>query len=93
MLLYHVGFCLCVFFLFGASGWCFYSFAMMICGAGGGFAAAGILILFALMSTFYMFGWYCCNCFAGSVGGEIPSLVQGGQLQQQPQQQQQQQPR
>eukprot|EP00429_Kryptoperidinium_foliaceum_P098456 CAMPEP_0176237024 /NCGR_PEP_ID=MMETSP0121_2-20121125/27638_1 /TAXON_ID=160619 /ORGANISM="Kryptoperidinium foliaceum, Strain CCMP 1326" /LENGTH=187 /DNA_ID=CAMNT_0017576459 /DNA_START=183 /DNA_END=746 /DNA_ORIENTATION=- len=90
ILLYDVGFCLYIFFFFGAWGWCFYSFAMMSCGAGAGFAAAGILIFFGFMSTFYMFGWYCCNCFAGSVGGKIPSFVQGGPPQQQPQQQQQQ---
>mmetsp|Transcript_13497 Transcript_13497/g.38931 ORF Transcript_13497/g.38931 Transcript_13497/m.38931 type:complete len:212 (-) Transcript_13497:454-1089(-) len=82
ILLYDVGVCFYTLIYFGSFGFACYSFAMLSCGAGAGWGAAVLLVLYGWLALTYLMAWYCCRCCAANV---LPKQVQK-QQQQQPQQ-------
>lgn len=76
IMLYDIGVCLYSILYVCAWCWCFYSFAMLGCGGGAGFAAAILLILYGMAASTYLLAWYCCTCCAGTAG-EVWVLGEG----------------
>merc|ERR1712150_207703 len=69
IVMYDIGFCLYIFFFFGAAGFCCYGMvATLDCdGSTGGFVACLLLVIYAFITWNFSFCWYCCQCICGGI--------------------------
>jgi len=88
ILLYDFGVCFYVVIYIGSLAFACYSFVMLSCGAGAGYGAAVLLIVYGWFASMYLMVWYFCNCCAGAVASKQQQGQQGRPSGAAPQQQQ-----